>query len=181
MRHRPKRAPRPLQLPSPFDSLRVFLPKADKAILEQWSEKLKMPQSRLMQIAFDNEISQPTPFNFPVTLPVSDYIEGAYVNEAGKILRFLDHFREGTGRDMLMLCRREIGIPDPETFRLAYRELLNTGMVMEIDPKKGDKWPSGYKLAVLQGEEMKRKALARAKRAEIERLEREAKELERGD
>lgn len=183
MRHRPKRPPRPKNNePTPFDSIRVFLPHSDKKLLADFSAKLGLQQSRLMAMAFDNEMDQKVPFHYPCTLPTAQYIEGAYTNEASKLLRFMDNFRYGVGRDMLMLCRREMGIPSRETLMLAYRELLENNMIIEVDPPKSEKNPylPGYKLAMLRTEDQKRMALARQKRAEIERLELEAKELERG-
>lgn len=99
----------------------------DKKVMEQLKKlsiEKNVPVSRLIAIALDNEMESPNPFNYPVELPTSEYIPYGYVDEAGKILTFLMSLPAGTGLDSLMLCRREIGINDKETFMLAVRELL---------------------------------------------------------
>ncbi len=165
----------------PFDSVRVFMSRTDRAKLKEYSELTGLPMSRLMAIAFDNELDQPVPFNYPCILPLTQYIEGAYTDEAGKLLRFLGAtFPDGTGRDMLMLCRREIGIDNRETFMLAYRELLEMGLIEEVSPPlktRGD-WPAGYKFAVVKGESEKQKSEVRDKKRQIADLQKQIKQLE---
>lgn len=167
--------------PRLFTDTTVLLAPAEKQLLTEWSDKLGIPQSRLLAIALDNELDQETPFHYPCTLPTTDYIPGAYMSEATKILRFLEYFRDGTGRDMLMLSRRSIGIPNRADLMLGFRELLMEKMVEERDPLPvtGMKFEffDGYKVAVIASAEDKRQAKIRAKEEEILRLQVQVKKM----
>lgn len=116
----------------PFVRIQVYVPKSIFGILEEQSEKHGLPISRLACIAIDNELDAPAPFNYLCLMPTNTYIEGAYIEEAQKLSRFLMKFPNGTGRDTLMLCRRDVGVLDRGTFMLAYRELMEVGIIEEV-------------------------------------------------
>lgn len=126
-----------------FERVVIYLPKKTVQILQEKSFNERTPVSRLCAIAVDNEMDQnEKAFSYPLKTPDHPYEEYQYVNEAGKILRFLNRFPSGTGIDSLMLCRRDIGIESREVFMLALRELFEKQMVEEfIKPSKyyGDK------------------------------------------
>lgn len=120
----------------PFDVITVYVPKSLSYMLKSKSDEIAIPVSRLVLFAIDNELDVDTPFYYPCPDPTSPYVPFAYADEAGKILSFLSKFPSGTGRDTLMLCRRDIGIPSRTVFMLAYRELLDSGQVEEFHPKR---------------------------------------------
>lgn len=120
----------------PFDQLMVYVPKSLAHILKAKSDELELPISRLICYALDNELDVETPFNYPCPLPSSPYAPFAYAEEANKILTYLGKFPSGTGRDTLMLCRRDIGVFSKAVFMLAYRELLETNAIEEFIPRR---------------------------------------------
>lgn len=158
--------------------LKIYCPRGIAAAVKQKAEQAGLPVSRLFCIAVDNELDAPVPFNFPCLLPSNTYIEMAYAEEAQKIARYLTKFLNGTGRDQLMLCRRDIGIPNKTTFMLAYRELLEVGVIEEVAvPKKVKfKYPAGYKYARLK--HVDRSMLLNRKKRELARLAAEVAEAE---
>jgi hypothetical protein len=137
---------------NPFALIKVFFPKGTEDILREKSKASGLPMSRLIAIAVDNELDTPVPFNYQCELPSSVFVEFAYAEEAQKIARFLLRFPSGTGRDTLMLCRRDIGVPDRATFMYAYRELLQADMIEEFKPGGRVKfeYPEGYKYTRLK-------------------------------
>lgn len=161
-----------------FLDAKTFLPVLEKNMLRDLSKKMGLPQSRLLHMAFDNELDQDNPFHYPCTLPTIDYIQGAYVNEGSKIFKFLiENFKNGTGRDMLMLCRRSIGIPDRETFMLGYRELLEQGMIKEVPAHSDDGFKPGYMLTITTVEQDKQEAKIREQQELIAREQEKLKKL----
>lgn len=164
-----------------FSDITVYMTPEQKLELKKHSERIGLPMARLAAIAIDNEFDQADPFNYPCTLPTTPFIEGAYVDEAGKILRYLGRLREGASRDQLMLARRTIGILNRETFRHAYRELLEVGLVEEVTPKPKResykfKYPDNYKITVISQYE-KKAFMIREKEREIAAAQREIEKL----
>lgn len=119
----------------PFSLLKAFVPKSMEKILREKSKALGLPMSRLIAIALDNELDSPDPFNYPTQMPSSEFVEHAYTEEAQKLIRFLGKFKYGTGRDSIMLCRRDFGVVNRETVMLAYREAMEAGFIEEVRPK----------------------------------------------
>jgi len=100
-------------------------------------EKSGVPISRLIAIAIDNELDAVEPFNYSLEFPDEPFLEMQYVDEGGKILRYLNKFGEtGTPLINLILGRREVGIENRRIFLLAYREILHLGLVEEYVPRK---------------------------------------------
>jgi hypothetical protein len=119
--------------PSPNDALvmnRAFVPRSIDGILRAAQAQLFLPMSRLVAVAVDNELDAPAPFTYNIDLPTNEYIELAYIDEAQKIIRYIQSkFPKGVGLDLLCLCRRDLGVPDKERFLFGFRELLRQGMV----------------------------------------------------
>jgi hypothetical protein len=115
-----------------FTAVRAYLPNKTEKMLRHHAQHLGIPMSRLVAIALDNELDTKNPFNYPCNNPKTVYKEYNYAGEAGRILDFLRHFPKGTTRVTLMLCRRDMDIPDRTLFLEALRELLHTDMVEEF-------------------------------------------------
>ncbi len=130
-----------------FALLKIYCPRAIANAVKEKAEAAGLPVSRLFCIAVDNELDAPVPFNFPCLLPSNTFIEMAYAEEAQLIAKYLVRFLNGTSRDQLMLCRRDIGVLNKTTFMLAYRELLEAKVIEEVPPPKKArfKYPAGYK------------------------------------
>ncbi len=120
-----------------FHCLKVYIPFALERELRKISKERKIPMSRLAAIALDNELDCGNAFNYSCELPKSSFVEYAFLDEAARMLRYIENnFPQGASRDILMFCRREMRIPDKETFMHAYRELLEYGRIEEIRPEK---------------------------------------------
>src|SRR5690606_20669044 len=93
-----------------------------------------LPVPRLLEIAIDNELECTPPFNYQIPWPTEPYKEFEHAVNAKKITDFLVRFRDGLGLEMLLLLRRDIGIPDKKDFMLAFRECVEQKRVKEIRP-----------------------------------------------
>lgn len=161
-----------------FALLKVYVPRALANAVKTKSEASGLPVSRLFCIAVDNELDAPVPFNFPCVIPSNSYIEMAYADEAQKIAKYLTKFLNGTSRDQLMLCRRDIGVINKTTFMLAYRELLEVGVIEETSVPKNVKfkYPAGHKYVRLK--HMDRSVLLKRKKRELARIAEEVNAIE---
>ena len=119
-----------------FDCIKAYLPKGTIKILREMSLDLQLPISRLVAIAVDNELDVQNAFNYPCAMPTSPFVEFAFADEAGKLLNFMAKFPTGVSTDTLLLCRRDIGIESRAEVMLAYRELLEKGLIEEFRPTK---------------------------------------------
>lgn len=120
----------------PFIKVQAFLPNSLYLLLKVKADQLQLPVSRLLSIAVDNELDSETPFNYPLTMPETEYVEFAYNDEASKLMKFIERFKSGIGLDSLMLARRDIGISKRSLFMLAYRELKEVGLIEEYHPTR---------------------------------------------
>lgn len=77
-----------------------------------------------------------------------------------------------------MLCRRDIGILNKATFMLAFRELLEVGVIEEVPVPRKVKftYPAGYKYVRLK--HIDKSALLKRKKRELARLAAEVSEAE---
>lgn len=142
----------------PYMKFVIYVPKSIGNIIQALSNERRIPVSRLFTIAADNELDQKIPFYYPTDLPTDEYQELAYVDEAGKILRFLETAVGNTARDTLILFRREMGIPSRKVFMLALRELFQKDLVTEIKPKRPVfQYADTYKYVVSKLKEESRK------------------------
>ncbi|MFM6930422.1 MAG: hypothetical protein ACKOX6_18305 [Bdellovibrio sp.] len=119
-----------------FAHFTIHVPKETAKVIKQISEERVLPISRVICYAIDNELDCPVPFNYETEFPDVISREFEYAEEAAKILKFLMiHFQKsGTGLDMLVLCRRDMGIPSKERFLLGFRELLEKKMLETFYP-----------------------------------------------
>ncbi len=128
-----------------FQSLISYMPKSVMELIRQKAEEIGMPMSRLVAIAVDNELDQSEPFTYPCPMPAEPYTEFTHVQEATKLFKFMQRLPEGTTLESLMLCRRDIGLETRADLMLAYRELLEKGMIETFKPSlrnlryKGDR------------------------------------------
>lgn len=161
-----------------FALLKIYVPRALADAIKAIGTAQSRPVSRLFCIAVDNELDAPVPFNFPCLLPSNTYIEMAYAEEAQKIAKYLVKFLNGTSREQLMLCRRDIGVLNKTTFMLAYRELLEVGVIEEVPVPKNVKfkYPAGSKYVRLK--HMDRSVLLKRKKRELARLAAEVADAE---
>lgn len=136
----------------PYKGARSYIGRATYKVLEEISQRRKLPISRLIAIAVDNELDSPNPFFYPFEMPQNAFIENAYIEEAQKIVRLLEHFEQGIGPEALLLLRRETGIPSKEAFMLAFRELLEAKIIVEcpVPQKAKFDYPPGYKYIKLK-------------------------------
>ncbi|MFM6929023.1 MAG: hypothetical protein ACKOX6_11200 [Bdellovibrio sp.] len=116
----------------------AILPNDVTKLLKQISMERNLPVSKLIAYAVDNELDCSTPFNYKIEFPNIEYTEYQYAEEAGKILKYLmAHFQKvGTGLDMLMLCRRDIGIESKERFLMGFKTLMDKELLEEFYPTK---------------------------------------------
>lgn len=142
-----------------------FVAKGHKDQLEYWSKIYKLPVSRLIAIAVDNELQRDKPFYLNLELPENDYIEFAFAEEAGKILTFMKTRTHTVGLDMLLIMRSDIGVPDKEIFLSAFRDLLDRGLIKAVPPPPSDftvQPDENYKHYVVKGKKaLTRKAMRR--------------------
>lgn len=142
----------------PYEKFIIYVPKSIGAIIKAISNERRIPISRLFTIAADNELDQKVPFHYPTDLPTDEYQELAYVDEAGKILRWLESAQGNTARDTLLLFRREMGIPKRSVFMLALRELFQKDLITEVKPKRPVfDYGESYRYVVSKLKEEKRK------------------------
>lgn len=135
MRNYPKKATEDRE-ESPMHEVSCYLANSLFYILKSKSDELKLPISRLIAIAIDNELDSTVPFSYPCPMPQSPYVEGAFDDEAMKIFRFLQRFPSGTGIDTLTLCRRDMEIKSRTSVLAGLRELLERKMIEAFRPRK---------------------------------------------
>lgn len=99
------------------------------------AKERKIPIGRLIAIAIEHELEAKNPFEYNYDLPTDEYIPLAFIADAGKILTFM---KKTYGLPLIGLCllRHEIGIPDKETFLLAFRECLLMKQIEAYKPRK---------------------------------------------
>lgn len=120
----------------PFSTLELHIPRSIYKILKDYSEQRRLPATRLVAYAIDNELDCNPSFNYPTIAPAMPYVPNAYAEEAGLILDFLKkHFKNGMGLDLLTLLRRDIGVPNKNTFLLGIRELQEAKLIEEVEPR----------------------------------------------
>lgn len=106
--------------------------------LEAQAERFKMPVTRLVAIAVENELAKDKPFeDFVVKIPESGtYDEFTFSDEAGKIVNWFRMFGASVTLDQLYIFRHDMHIPDGHTFLAGVRECLDRGMIETFIPKR---------------------------------------------
>lgn len=124
------------QTPDLFVAVKAYIPKTTFEFLREFSDHVRVPMSRLIAIAVDNELDQgENKFNYPDNLP--DHVEEfEYAAEAQKIIPVLEKCNAGMAVDTLLICRREIGIERREDMLGGIKELLDRGIVEWFKPRR---------------------------------------------
>lgn len=163
-----------------FHCVKVYVPNALYKLAKMHADRAKLPVSRIVQIAIDNELDAPNPFYYPVEEPKNAYLADAYIEEAQLLARYLVKFASGCGKDQLMLCRRDVGILNKETFMCALRELREAKIIEEIRPPTYAKF-KGYRqdYRYIRLKHVDRTALIARKRRLLEKQRAELEEIER--
>lgn len=122
-----------------------YVGKAHIEKLKFYSKKYKLPISRLIAIAVDNEIfdcnlDTEMPFYWNTKIPENDFVENTYADEAGKLVKFLKMDSRGMSLDILLVLRHEVGIPDKEKLLLALRECLDHNLLEAFNAPKSVKY-----------------------------------------
>jgi hypothetical protein len=122
---------------NPFQLVRSYLAKGTFKILENKAREMGLPIPRLVAIAVDNELEKLKPFTLDTCsafLPERQPCQ----EDVTKLGNYMMNFESGTGREMLMLCRRDIGILSRENFLYAYRDAMRSHVINEGKaPNKG--------------------------------------------
>lgn len=121
----------------PWCEIISYMPRSSYTIVRDASEDLRIPVSRLIALALDNELDSLSPFSYPC--PVPEAVPGAhrYAEEAGRLLAFIKKFPNGVDLPGLVLCRRELDIPDRHILLAAYAELMADKLIEEFKPQRG--------------------------------------------
>ncbi len=101
-------------------------------ILERFSKMYKLPISRLVAIAIENEIATKKPFSIDFSFPI-DTVENAYANEAGKICKFMKTLRTGITLDFLYVLRHDFGVPERDEFLAGFNECIKNNLLESYD------------------------------------------------
>lgn len=155
--------------------VQVYLPQAIYDILKAKAEKRGLPMSRLVGYAVDNELVSGEDFAFPCDEPKTAFVPDSYVEEGGRVYRYIRKFGP-MSIDQLVLARRDIGVPEKHAILLGIRELLMRGTLVDmVYPSWSDhKYPPEYKvIAVKRSEDEK-------KQSEIQKLEQQLQKLKGG-
>ena len=131
-----------------------FIPKYHMDRLRKIAKLRKISIARLIAVAIDHELEMERPFKFEVDLPVEEYLEYAYAEEAGKIITHMNTMTLGAGLDILVLLRFDIGIPDKDIFLKAFKECLDKDMIESFPaPVRDDRPPpaEGYLYYCIKG------------------------------
>jgi hypothetical protein len=144
--------------------------------LDYLSRERKIPKSRLIALAVDNEFLKEKPFDFELdSIEDEEFVDYAYVTEAGRIIDYLKG-NAGHGLDILMLARHDMGIPDRKTFLLAFRECWVKGFLEMFKPVKNRfskaEYNEDYVMYRLKGEGTKEKMKLRRKASDYEKFQR---------
>jgi len=129
--------------------------------LDKIREETGISIGRLICIAIDNELMKEEPFKLDTEIPDVEHVEFAFADQAGKIIEYMKTLRSPIGLDMLLLLRHDIGIPERETFLLAFKECLTVRL---IEPKehKNDRYRPDYVMYGLKKEDVVKKVRKQA-------------------
>lgn len=106
-------------------------------ILKDIAKEKGIPVTRLLAYLIDNALDNETLFDFNHQIPKTMYEEGLYFSESVKIYNYLasENFPGGTDFEMLLLCRKDMGLETHLEFLNGYRELKAKGMIVETRMK----------------------------------------------
>ena len=117
------------------------------SIFEQMREKLKdtdFTLSMLIAFALDKELDAAEPFRYVVDVEHPDipYEPFQFIEQGEKVIAWLRGLPEkGVSLELIVLFRREIGIPEKIIMELTLRELIKQDLLIRMNEKS-----SRYKL-----------------------------------
>lgn len=117
--------------------------------------KKKIPITRLLAYALDQELEKEKPFeHFTYRLPNDEMVEYSHIDEATKILQYMKNV-EGLGIDQIISVRYDIGVPDIQSLLYGIRECVDKKMLEEYNPRvnvrQRTEYPKDYKFYRLTG------------------------------
>lgn len=112
-----------------YRKIATLLPSALAQRVIDIARDTRIPISRLVAYAIDNELDCKPPFNYPITMPTTDYVPNLYNKEALAIFNFLKQYPKGQPMDSMILLRRNYGIEERYKVMEGIRELLYQEMV----------------------------------------------------
>lgn len=135
----------------------TYVSKHHKQQIMEYVYKNKIPVTRLLAYAIDQELSKDKPFdNFRYELPSDEMIEYSYIEEATKILRYMkDISGEGLGVDQIIELRHDIGVTDIDALLYGLRECVEKKFledyIPKVNPFQKTEYPKGYKFYRITG------------------------------
>jgi len=109
-----------------------------KDALHRISNERKLPMSRLIAYAVDNELLKDNPFQFETKLSeiaIMDIDLDEFAEEARRIYNYMKLLSYETGLDVLLLLRHEMGISDKEIFLIAFNIALESNLIETFQPR----------------------------------------------
>lgn len=123
-----------------FIGVRFFLPRNLYGVLAAFRSTKGIPIARLVAIALYHELAKPDPFNFDMT-PKSEFESGKFTPQGSLIYKFLADNKGGMAKDLLLMSGSLIGIPDMDGMLHGIKELVEIGLLEEIDSVGGSVIP----------------------------------------
>lgn len=123
-----------------FIGIRFFLPRNLHKLLMAYRATKGVPIARLVAIAIYHEVSKAEPFKFDMTAS-TPFEPGKYTTQGSLIYKFLADNKGGMAKDLLLMSRGMIGIPDLDGMIHGLRELLDLELIEEITSLGGSDIP----------------------------------------
>jgi len=110
--------------------------------IEEYAKKLKLPLTRIIAMAIDNEFSKAHPFKGIDFTLYKDIQEDTYSEQAQKIVNYMSMIKSAVTIDFLYSMRHDIGLQHLEDVVGGFSELMRAGLLTEhlpsyIKPIKG--------------------------------------------
>jgi hypothetical protein len=134
----------------------------------------------LISIAIEHEFEKEDPFSYDVSIPEGDYEEYAFLEPAAKIIAYLKT-HGGMSLETMVNMRDDIGVPDRDTFLLAFKESMDKGILESYKPRQTQlstiKYDDTYLFFRVKGTDRKSKDKIRKKATKYEQFIKLKKEL----
>jgi len=109
----------------PFRKLTTYVSEHHYKELYKYAENKKIPKSRLLAIALDNEMSNKNPFDYNLGVVSAKSNE----SDQAKIINYVKTAKGHLGKDLLCLSRQDIGIDDKADLLKALEDLIKSGVI----------------------------------------------------
>lgn len=123
-----------------FIGIRFFLPRNLHKLLMAYRATKGIPIARLVAIAIYHEVSKAEPFKFDMTAS-TEFEASKYTHQGSLIYKFLADNKGGMAKDLLLMSRGMIGIPDLDGMIHGLRELVELDLVEEVTSLGGSDIP----------------------------------------